>query len=521
LEGCPAVGFEPFPPGSKRDKSRISPLEPLDFSRGFQYYCRMKIPRIALSLSLAMRKLITAWTPLVLCLAVPSIIVAQPTNRVQLLGHLFIDHGVMNGNYYSNCWGYTDPSGREYALMGAISGLSIVDITEPDSLREVAFVPGIRSTWREIKTHSHYAYVVTDVYTTPDSLLGTTIVDLSGLPDSVRLVRRWVYTSGSFNTKLAHTISIHDGYLYLNGCANWPPGAVLIFSLADPENPTYVGSWGTEYIHDSMVRNDTMFAAAIYSPGGLNIVDVTDKSNPRFITKITYPGAGTHNAWTTEDGRYVVTTDEIGTTEKNLKIWDIRNLPLYAQAATFTVDPTATVHNVHIKGRYAYVAWYTAGAHVVDLADPTQPVYVGGYDTFLPTPTSPYQGCWGVFPYYNSNKFIASDRQSGLYVFALDTSTTGIENFRREIPSSVELLQNYPNPFNPSTTIRFSLPQREHVTLKLFDVLGREIVTLVDEELNAGEHTVVLDAKSLASGVYFYQLRAAGFIQTKKMLIIK
>lgn len=468
-----------------------------------------------------MKKSIDKFGLFFLCFVSPSIVLAQTTNRVQLLGHLFVDHGVLNGNYYSNCWGYTDPSGREYALMGAISGLSIVEITNPDSLREVAFVPGIRSTWREIKTHSHYAYVVTDVYSTPDSLLGTTIVDLSGLPDSVRLVRRWVHASGSRNTKLAHTISIHDGYLYLNGCANWPPRAVLIFSLADPENPTYVGAWGTEYIHDSMVRNDTMFAAAIYSPGGLNIVDVTNKSNPRFITKITYDGAGTHNAWTTEDGHYVVTTDEIGTTEKDLKIWDIRNLPSYSRVSNFTVDPTATVHNVHIKGRYAYVSWYTAGAHVVDLSNPAQPVHAGGYDTFLPTPTSPYQGCWGVFPYYNTNKFIACDRQSGLYVFALDTSTTAIQNFDRRIPSALELLQNYPNPFNLSTRLAFRIPKSAFVTLKVFDVLGREVATVVHEEMQPGTYEVTWDASDVPSGVYFYRLISGPFVETKKLIVLK
>lgn len=468
-----------------------------------------------------MRKLITAYTPFLLYVLSHSIILAQTTNRVQLLGHLFVDHGILNGNYYSNCWGYTDPSGREYALMGAISGLSIVDITNPDSLREVAFVPGIRSTWREIKTYSHYAYVVTDVYTSPDSLLGTTIVDLSGLPDSVRLVRRWVHTSGTYNTKLAHTISIHGGYLYLNGCANWPPSSVLIFSLADPENPTYVGAWGSEYIHDSMVRNDTMFAAAIYTPGGLNIVDVRNKTNPVFITKITYPGAGTHNAWTTEDGRYVVTTDEIGTTEKNLKIWDISNLPSYSQVATFTVDPTATVHNVHIKGRYAYVAWYTAGAHVVDLSNPAQPVYAGGYDTFLPTPTSPYQGCWGVFPYYNSNKFIACDRQSGLYVFALDTTTTCVRNLTGEIPPSFALQQNYPNPFNPRTTIRFSIPDSRFTHLKVYNLLGEEVATLVSGVLSPGRYQVRWDAPNMPSGIYFYHLTAGDFSETKRMVLVK
>jgi len=84
-----------------------------------------------------------------------------------------------------------------------------------------------------------------------------------------------------------------------------------------------------------------------------------------------------------------------------------------------------------------------------------------------------------------------------------------------------ELFQNYPNPFNPSTTIRFSLPQRSYVMLKVFDVLGREVATLVDEELNQGEHSVVFDAKGLPSGVYFYRLQSGKFVQQRKMVLVK
>ncbi len=89
------------------------------------------------------------------------------------------------------------------------------------------------------------------------------------------------------------------------------------------------------------------------------------------------------------------------------------------------------------------------------------------------------------------------------------------------VPISFELTQNYPNPFNPSTTIRFSLPQREHVTIKVFNVLGREVATLVDQELNRGKHVVTFDGKDLASGLYFYKLQAGQFTQVKKMILIK
>jgi hypothetical protein len=90
-----------------------------------------------------------------------------------------------------------------------------------------------------------------------------------------------------------------------------------------------------------------------------------------------------------------------------------------------------------------------------------------------------------------------------------------------ELPREYQLVQNYPNPFNPTTTIRFSLPQRSHVTLKVFDVLGREVTTLVDGEMEAGEHSVVFDASGLSGGTYFYQLKAESVVRTQCMVFIK
>lgn len=106
-------------------------------------------------------------------------------------------------------------------------------------------------------------------------------------------------------------------------------------------------------------------------------------------------------------------------------------------------------------------------------------------------------------------------------VYVYEMNVTSVRDDDSVIPKDFFLSQNYPNPFNPTTTIRFTLRISSLTSLKVYDVLGREVATLVNGELNPGEHTVVLDAKSLASGVYFYQLRAAGFIQTKKMLVTK
>jgi hypothetical protein len=97
---------------------------------------------------------------------------------------------------------------------------------------------------------------------------------------------------------------------------------------------------------------------------------------------------------------------------------------------------------------------------------------------------------------------------------------TGVEN-AEDVLRTFTLKQNYPNPFNPSTTISFLLPQREHVTLKVFDVLGREVATLVDGELNAGEHSVNFNAEWIPSGVYFAQMKAGNVVQRIKMVLMK
>jgi hypothetical protein len=88
-------------------------------------------------------------------------------------------------------------------------------------------------------------------------------------------------------------------------------------------------------------------------------------------------------------------------------------------------------------------------------------------------------------------------------------------------PEKLVLHLNYPNPFNPSTTISFSLPQTENITLKVYDVMGREVATLVEGRVEAGEHSVKWNAEGFASGVYFYQLRAGGFVETKRLVLIR
>jgi hypothetical protein len=98
---------------------------------------------------------------------------------------------------------------------------------------------------------------------------------------------------------------------------------------------------------------------------------------------------------------------------------------------------------------------------------------------------------------------------------------TSVNDEKDGLPKVYELAQNCPNPFNPQTTIKFALPKESKVSLKIYDVLGREVMTLVDRTMSPGVYDVVLDASNIASGVYFYRLTAGEFVQTKKLVLLK
>jgi photosystem II stability/assembly factor-like uncharacterized protein len=110
---------------------------------------------------------------------------------------------------------------------------------------------------------------------------------------------------------------------------------------------------------------------------------------------------------------------------------------------------------------------------------------------------------------------------SGTILFTENGGVTGVRNIEDHHPSNFSLQQNFPNPFNPSTTFRLSINNSQFVELKVFDLLGREAATLVNEERRAGSYEVLWDASNFPSGVYFYRLRSGGVVETRKMVLLK
>jgi len=302
---------------------------------------------------------------------------------------------------YSDVWGYTAPDGREYALLGARNGLSIVDITDTGNLQEVAFIASPNSSWKDYKTYGTYAYAVTEANDVVQ------IIDLSNLPNGAAVVNTW-----STNATNPHNVYIDTeaGIMYVIEDFNFN-NSVKALSLADPVNPTFITAFAAD-CHDVATQSGRLYVAGGSNPF-IDLYDVTNINNPQLITSVAIPAAGyVHNVWSTADNNYMMTTEETG--GKTIKYWDISD-PNSPSIVSEVLAPDGLAHNAFIKGNYAYVSHYGDGLRIYDLNDPSNVFEAGFYDTWAP-PSGTFDGAWGAYPYFASGKVLISDQTTGLYV---------------------------------------------------------------------------------------------------------
>lgn len=316
---------------------------------------------------------------------------------------------------YSGSWSYIAPDGKEYALLGAYSGLAAYAIDDAP-VTEVGFVAGPGSNWREITVVKDHAYVTTEGSGTGQ---GLQVVSLEYLPDSLHLVQTYDSLLVRGHILQSDVYNPDSEYIYINGATQALGDSVLngvmIFDVSNPATIEYVGGYHPYYIHDCHVRGDRLYAAA-FGEGTMDVVDISDKSNPQLLTRINYADGSTHSSWTSDDNRFLYVCNESdGLPMLTFDISDLNDVIEIPQAE-YSANLAALVHNPYVRGDYLFASHNTEGLRVLDIAKPDVPVEVGYYDTYAGA-SGGFKGLWSACPFFPSGKIIGGDRTNGLYVW--------------------------------------------------------------------------------------------------------
>ncbi len=355
---------------------------------------------------------------------------AFPCNNVDLLA--FIPISQIGGGNGNDSWGWTDPdTGKEYVLMGRTNGLAFLDISDPINPIYLGNLPTatVTSIWRDVKTYSHYAYIVAD----NAGLHGIQVFDLYQLRDVANPPVTFTESGHYSGITSAHNIAIDPQrpYAYAVG-SNTCNGGLHIVSLADPLHPGPGTCHSAAYTHDTQCvvyhgpdeahqGKDICFDA----DGNSNrfaIVDVSNKNVPHDLARVTYGNASyPHQGWLTENQRYFLLDDEGDEISYGFNtrtyIWDVADLDAPELIGVYTGPVASIDHNLYVRDYYAFEANYSSGLRILDISDIANAnlTEVAYFDT-LPANNSPsYDGAWSTYPYFGSRVVVISD-ETGLYL---------------------------------------------------------------------------------------------------------
>ena len=331
--------------------------------------------------------------------------------NISLFGQLNMSYvsDVSYDDPLNDIWGYVAPNGDEYAIVGLQTGVSVVSLIDPANPVEVAFLAGLSSTWRDIKTWDQYAYV------TNESGNGVMVIDLTD-PNNATSYDYTDLGNGDVLTNI-HNIYIDEfGYVYLAGASLNNGGAVILDVFTDPANPAFVAYGNPIYAHDYYARGNILYASEIYE-GTLTLYDVSDKNNIIQLGSETTPFEFTHNAWPNDDATVVFTTDEQANAPvAAYDVSDPSDIQLLDEFIPIeTLGEGVIPHNVHVWNDWLIVSYYTDGCILVDGSNPSNLIEVGNFDTFIPASTG-FSGAWGAYPFLPSGLVLISDIGNGLFV---------------------------------------------------------------------------------------------------------
>ncbi len=308
----------------------------------------------------------------------------------------------------NDIWGWEDPQGNEYAIMGLFDQVVFYNVTRREIIFRHNDPCGQGGIWRDFKTLNGYAYAVTEC---SGAGRGIRIFDMTNLPDRVRYVGQRATTPFTNWHNIA--IDTTSGLIYLASQNN---GFRILDPSVNPENPTQRG-FGSTGCHDLYVDNDTAWVCEAFDPFW-SIWDCTDPDNPVRVRTISVPNPGfVHQIWVSKDRRFAVTTEE--TAFKTVKVWDIADLDNIQLVGNY-LAPSNLAHNafVGLDDTTVIVAHYESGMAAFDVSNLSNPVEVDRFDTWPATESPGFSGAWGAFPYTSSGKIFGSNVSGDLFIFA-------------------------------------------------------------------------------------------------------
>ncbi|HET9332937.1 MAG TPA: choice-of-anchor B family protein [Gemmatimonadota bacterium] len=354
--------------------------------------------------------------------------------------------GGTRGVELNDIWGWTDPqTGKEYALVGRMDGTSFVDITDPENPVFVGDLPKTDgspgATWRDIKVYKDHAFIVADA----SGEHGVQVFDLTRLRNVPNMPATFTEDAHYDRIHSAHNIVINEetGFAYTVGNGEGGDtcgGGLHMIDIRDPKNPQFAGCFSdpntgiqkTGYTHDAQCvlykGPDEDYAGREICFGSnetaLSIADVTDKANPVAISVAEYPNvAYTHQAWLTEDHRYLLMDDEgdelAGLVDNTRTlIWDVSDLDDPIVLKEFlNPNSTAVDHNLYVRGDKVYQSNYVQGLRILDISDIENPEEVGFFDTVPYGDNSPrFDGSWSNYPYFESGTIVVTSGKEGLFL---------------------------------------------------------------------------------------------------------
>ncbi len=377
------------------------------------------------------------------------------------------------------------------------AGLWILDVTDLDSIRNISNL-NVGGSASKIVVSGNYAYLLVEHGASPADITaqGLWILDVAnpGSPFVTSYIRSIVHYSANL---VPSSISKNGNHVYLTKADAVNDSALAVINISDPYSPYTESVFRTNTLPYDVVAVDTLAYLATVN-GGLRILSVSQPSVPREIGTIlsTSLGLAVRNHYV-----YVATDTGLSIVDVSLPSSPSLVGSTRTSGSRWLVDVTAT-------NAFAYLGY--DGLHAVDIRDPA----------------SPRESMVVSFPNRINDVVAVTDSllflgSSGLVIGRSDLVTSVRQGTSPAKPELFKLLQNYPNPFNPMTVIKYEIPRRTRVSLKVYDVLGRKVATLVDGAEEAGLHIETFDATSLSSGVYFYRLEMAQTTLTKKMIVQK